>query len=401
MNGNTPHTEPYPKLPAGKKDVWNFIIKGGNLVSGIGLYTLFTTLILCYIALIYGLFNVPHYLLGTSSGPLLYLIVPLPGIVWGIYMGSGGMEVLVFYLGLVVILFLALGVQLKREGRSFLSLVKMFKVRKSAPPADTNNSLLMVLQLFLALLFVNIVTSYLASIMGTPPTVPDELARSGNMARQLYLLSKASVYEELVTRILLIGLPLLALSRIFQNDGKQTQNPKLPWHRYFLGGNITFSTRAYIMIFLSSVLFGLAHQGGWGSWKIWPTMISGFGFGYLFLKKGIFPAILLHFLFDYLDMTRRVLTTLTGLSTIVDLTFAIFILTWIVVGIRYFSHYLLRLTCALANKYRKWKKISGKIYFDKTYEAIISLVILFAFILFTLVELWKFVIPSAGLGMGL
>jgi membrane protease YdiL (CAAX protease family) len=70
--------------------------------------------------------------------------------------------------------------------------------------------------------------------------------------------------------------------------------------RCLLGG-FGMSTTAVVLILISGVIFGLAHSSGWDgqAWKILTTAIMGIFLGYLFVRFGLYAAILLHFITDY------------------------------------------------------------------------------------------------------
>jgi hypothetical protein len=106
----------------------------------------------------------------------------------------------------------------------------------------------------------------------------------------MILLADASVWEEVVARVMFIGIPLLFL------------NPSKKWNldrfKILLGGKGKFGISEVVLILISSSFFGLAHIG-WGPWKVLPTFVTGALFGYLYIKVGLHAAIAMHFLFDY------------------------------------------------------------------------------------------------------
>ena len=107
----------------------------------------------------------------------------------------------------------------------------------------------------------------------------------------MFVLASASVWEEVITRVLIIGLPLAVFALI--------SNKERP-ARYLLGG-FGVSKAAMILIIISSAVFGYAHYDGWGIIKILPSFIFGLAAGYLYSKYGLYASILLHFVNDYLQ----------------------------------------------------------------------------------------------------
>lgn len=107
----------------------------------------------------------------------------------------------------------------------------------------------------------------------------------------MFVLASASVWEEVITRVLIIGLPLAIFALISKKE-----HPA----RYLLGG-FGISKAAMILIIISSAVFGYAHYDGWGIIKILPSFIFGLAAGYLYSKYGLYASILLHFVNDYLQ----------------------------------------------------------------------------------------------------
>ena len=102
----------------------------------------------------------------------------------------------------------------------------------------------------------------------------------------------------------------------------------------------------WIMLFLTSALFGIAHvtSGGtdWGVGKVVTAAISGFALGFVYLGYGAYAAILLHWFFDFYfetfsvgaDVFGGAFATLPGLASLATLivgTVSILVaLAWVV-----------------------------------------------------------------------
>ena len=108
----------------------------------------------------------------------------------------------------------------------------------------------------------------------------------------MYELLEASVWEEVITRILIIGLPMALIALMMRHKGKDS------W-KYLFGG-FGFSRTAMVLIVFSAVIFGAGHLNNWGWWKFFPTFAFGLIAGYLFCKYGVYATILLHFMTDYM-----------------------------------------------------------------------------------------------------
>jgi hypothetical protein len=154
----------------------------------------------------------------------------------------------------------------------------------------------------------------------------------------MFSLSNASVHEEIVSRILLIGLPLLIVD-LFRKR-------KIRIWKYFLGGGFDIEPGSLFLIIFSSLIFSYAHVFGWDFYKILPVFATGLALGYLFLKKGICACIILHFSFNYPSALLRVLEKLPFLNLFaVPILFflSLLIVTWIVACPFYFLKYVYKM----------------------------------------------------------
>ena len=113
------------------------------------------------------------------------------------------------------------------------------------------------------------------------------LAETGSLISQLTWQQKltisigAGIYEELLFRMLIIGLLLILLTDVFK--AKQ-------WFGYGLA------------VLISAILFTLYHQPVQHGVVIWPDvvlyMVSGVFFGYLFLLRGFGIVVAVHAIYD-------------------------------------------------------------------------------------------------------
>lgn len=107
----------------------------------------------------------------------------------------------------------------------------------------------------------------------------------------MFALASASVWEEVITRLLIIGLPLGIMALATKKERPL---------RYLLGG-FGVNKASMVLIIASSLLFGYGHYDGWGVIKILPSFIFGLAAGYLYCKYGLYASILLHFVNDYMQ----------------------------------------------------------------------------------------------------
>ncbi|MEM4161416.1 MAG: CPBP family intramembrane glutamic endopeptidase, partial [Thermoplasmata archaeon] len=170
-------------------------------------------------------------------------------------------------------------------------LMEIRERKESIAPA--HNPLLIFSEVFSVIVFITIVYNLLISAGNVSPETPD--FETVPVWENMLLLAHASIYEEFAFRAVLLALPLFCIQLLVER--------KVAVKRFFTGGqklNMVSGT----LLFLSSLIFGLAHAlYGWDVYKVFPAFVAGLGFGYLYLKGGIFASILLHFAFDYMDIT--------------------------------------------------------------------------------------------------
>ncbi len=190
--------------------------------------------------------------------------------------------------------------------------------------------------LMFAVFFINTIIVLAMMAMGSEVTDPIEEAETWEL---LLLLANASVWEELIIRVLMIGLPLIAV------DAAMKRGFKKP-HKYVLAGGVSIGRAEVAMILVSSVIFGFAHLEGWGAWKVFPSGLAGVAFGYIYLKHGLAASIMLHFSFDYLSMPLLVFDDSIALALVVGIG----ILLWIGLGLLFAIYFTIRIVEFLSRK---------------------------------------------------
>jgi len=200
-----------------------------------------------------------------------------------------GKALLGYYFFLVFLLFFAIAFLIFINWRPCL---KEIKERRNLLIAS-HNPLLLISEVFSVIIFITIVYNLLLSTIRVSPTTPDFEAEP--IWENMLLLAHASVYEELAVRVVLLALPLMLVHYLGQR--------KLTIKEFFFGGQ-KLDLAGVILILISSLIFGFAHAlYGWDIYKVFPAFVAGVGFGYVYLKGGIFASIVLHFAFDYMDIT--------------------------------------------------------------------------------------------------
>ena len=97
----------------------------------------------------------------------------------------------------------------------------------------------------------------------------------------------AGPLEEGLFRILPIGVPMFIICLVYHKGSAKD----------ILGG-FGMSRAALVLIFISAVIFGIAHLDGWSIMKFPDTFISGILFGYAYVQYGAHTTIFMHSAFD-------------------------------------------------------------------------------------------------------
>jgi len=175
-------------------------------------------------------------------------------------------------------------------------------------------------------MFMLIVVVVIAALLGISQT---ETGVTGTTSELLFLLANASVWEELIVRVLMIGLPILVVDLAIRKKHKK-------WMSYIFGGGFNFGVPEVVFLMVSAVIFGYAHYiGGWEAWIVPWDALGGVTFGYLFLRHGLAAAVVLHFAIDYRGMPTEVF----GFS---EAYMIVLFMLWIGLGAIFTVYYLLR-----------------------------------------------------------
>jgi hypothetical protein len=174
--------------------------------------------------------------------------------------------------------------------RSVFKRITIGKGSKFTNPIVLSSDLSILGRTFAAAFFFSWSISILFDLIDQPTPGLEVLQDQVPVWIRMVLLAEASVWEEVVSRIMFIGLPLF----IIKGKGMKIMDRS----KFLFGGFNEFGKSEIILILISSSIFGLAHLG-WGPWKVLPTFIAGALFGYLYIRVGLHAAIAMHFLFDY------------------------------------------------------------------------------------------------------
>jgi len=278
----------------------------------IGLLLFYILMIFNLVALCYAVVVVPPEIIKEDIRPLFF-VIPMPPFLIGFDLYISGYAAVVFFLLLAAAIFLSFELLVYREGRSFFRIgTKLLseELLEEEERMFDDNSFVLIGELFMATIFFNLIYIILLFAMGIDPESPDfDEYHSWEL---MFGFARASVWEEVVSRIMLIGLPLLVIRKVFGGRSTEGEVPgkedsgggsrSRSYHHYLFGGNLEITPLIAVLIFISSLLFGLAHIGSWDYHKIVPTIVAGLVMGYLFVRKGVHTSIIFHFAVDYLSV---------------------------------------------------------------------------------------------------
>lgn len=261
----------------------------------------------------------------------LFITLPIPPYLFLIPYVITGWALLLFFIMIALAIILSYLYLFKSSVKDAINQIELAIMKARAPMMQSKNSLIILAQVFLAVFSFNIIYNFILAIGQVQTRTPDFSALS--TWTLIYNLTSAAVYEEVISRILLIGVPLLIIHAA-------TKKIKKPMRNYILGGDFKISKLTIVLILFSSITFGLAHAPGWDYWKVIPTVVGGLALGYLFIVKGIYLSILLHFSINFLTIPLRLANDPIGPT----LLFVLIIYFWVFIGIVYISYYLVRIT---------------------------------------------------------
>ncbi len=144
--------------------------------------------------------------------------------------------------------------------------------------------------LFALMTVTSVIISLVMGMFGSSISTPEGMV-TGNVPEALYSYANAAVWEEIITRLVYIGIPMVVVGTILTRKADS-------W-KYLLGG-FGISKLAILLVIVSALIFGFAHYDGWGFEKVIPSTAAGIILGYAYIKYGIHVSIIIHFLTDYL-----------------------------------------------------------------------------------------------------
>lgn len=303
--------------PVARRSQWRRTLKA---VMAYLMLSVVISLIAGLITLVYGIGIVAPDILDSpdwADGHTLFIVVPIFIDLFTI----SGYALLTYYFLIVAAIIASCAWVFLSSYKGFLNELTM----KAEPRNHT--ALFDIAGLIFVEMFALLVVVFIAFLLGISDT---ESGVSGTTSELLFLLANASVWEELIVRVLLIGLPLLVIDLAIRKK-------PIKWGKYIFGGGFNFGIPEIVLLTFSAAIFGYAHYiGGWEAWIVPWDALGGLTFGYLFLRHGLASAIVLHFIIDYRGMPTEVFGLSQGFVVVL-------IMLWMALGAVFTIYYLLRI----------------------------------------------------------
>lgn len=241
-----------------------------------------------------------------------------------------------YYVALILALTISIILAVFYDGKKLVSDM-VSSIRDARLRLSTKTSWAMIAQLFCAYLFFNTVYVLILTLAGVDTGTPDTTGIP--LWYTLYGLANASVYEEIITRLIFLGIPMFVIALANGVRGRSLA-------RELFGGSRRNSGYVWVLIIISGTIFGLAHVPGWDFWKLTPTLLAGVMLGYVYVQRGIWAAILFHFFVDYFAVSLLVSDQTSNLGLFLLLGIATII--FLVAGLLFFLYYSMKVYEAVA-----------------------------------------------------
>ena len=246
-------------------------------------------------------------------------------------------------------LFWALWIGVVAAAVSVFIIISLYK----SLPRFENSSLYRISEFFALNLFLSYAYISFVSMIGYPIKSPIPPGAT-NFIFNFFELTNAGLYEELITRVIYIGIPLFIYYAWSRHGMKSPSKPKsLPWWRVIWGGGYKFGKPEITVLAISSLIFGIAHAGSWDVSKIPQAALGGVFLGVLYMRFGLYADVLFHFSIDspsilFINGYGNPFASV-GTTDLYSLFLVIFLVAGVVVSVAY----ILEVSKLLQNRNKK------------------------------------------------
>jgi hypothetical protein len=268
----------------------------------------------------------------VECGVVIYVLAPVP---IGLFSFSDPGWFLLYYLGLVFAVVVSILLAVGLDGKKLVSDM-VSSVRDGRLSLSTGTSWAMIAQLFCTYLFFSTAYLLLLSMFGVDTASPT--TQSYPQWFLLFELLNASVYEEIATRLVFLGVPMFLIALGSGVRGR-------PLLKELLGGSGRMKSYTWVLIIASATIFGIAHIPSWDVYKLAPTLFAGLILGYVYVKKGIWAAILFHFVVDYFAVSALVSLENGNMGMVMFL--GLVLIVFLIAGFLFFIYYSMKVLDSL------------------------------------------------------
>ncbi|MFQ5909374.1 MAG: lysostaphin resistance A-like protein [Thermoplasmata archaeon] len=287
--------------------------------------------------LVWGMSEVIPGIMGqqcSSCDVSIYVLAPFPLLLFSF---SEPLWFVSFYIALLVIIISSILLAILIDGKRLVSDM-VSSVRDGRLRLSTKSSWAMIGQLFCTYLFFNLAYVLFLALFGVEVVSPS--MDQSPLWFLMYELANASVYEEIVTRLVFLGAPMFLIALGSGMRGK-------PLLKELLGGSGRMTSSTWALIIVSSSIFGIAHIFSWDVYKVVPAFFAGLVLGYVYVKKGIWSSILFHFIVDYYVLSFLVSSEVGHPGVTVFLVLALVVFA--VAGFFFFVYYSVKVVKRLGS----------------------------------------------------
>ncbi|MCK4455722.1 MAG: CPBP family intramembrane metalloprotease [Thermoplasmata archaeon] len=267
----------------------------------------------------------------------IFVLVPFP---LGLFSFSDPGSFFLYYLALLVAIAVSLSLAVVLDGKKLVSDM-VSSVKDGRLKLSTKTSWAMVCQLFCTYLFFTAAYLLFLSMFEVDASSPSMV--DVPLWYMLFELANASVYEEIATRLVFLGVPMFLIALGAGVRGR-------PLLKELFGGSGRMKPYTWALIIVSAMIFGIAHIPSWDIFKLAPALFAGLILGYLYVKRGIWAAILFHFAVDY--YAASVFVSVEGGHLGVVIFLALAVVVFIVAGFLFFIYYSVKVLNALGSLFR-------------------------------------------------
>ncbi len=267
-------------------------------------------------AMIFGAYYIVPFIHGKYFYVPIYILIPFPYFLTAIW----GISAYFWYIILAVIITASLILLI------YYGIIPYFRKFFKMPFSYKHNGFQDLAELLSFTMFFTMLVYLIVNLVGgNPKSIGIE---KYPLYFQILQFLHASVYEEIISRFLFLGIPVYIIHI--------ARGEKVSPIRVF-GGKFQIKIPELTFLLISSAIFGLAHMESWGWWKVAPAFVAGLAMGFLYLRYGMYASILFHFTNDFMSIPM-------GMDKALMIIIGLMVLFIFLAGIVFFVSYTIRVS---------------------------------------------------------